>query len=172
MAELNIPQKRGKRKVHTPRIDLTPMVDLGFLLITFFMYTTVLAKPNTIDINMPSNEKTDEHLIPAESTITLIPVKGHMVVYYEGILENKGQLKECFVDNIRDVLLRKKKQVIALPANYSRAAHKLFVLIKPDDGCKYGDMVQLLDEMNITGVPNYTLMDISLEEKELIENFF
>ena len=45
MAELNMPQKAGKRKMHSLRVDFTPMVDLGFLLISFFMLTTTMANP-------------------------------------------------------------------------------------------------------------------------------
>jgi biopolymer transport protein ExbD len=169
MAEINMPQKGGKRKLQTPRLDLTPMVDLGFILITFFLFTTTMARPKTMELNMPSNEHTDEHpVIPEESTITIIPVKGHRIIYYEGILSNPDQLKQCTRNGIRDVLIGKKKQVAALPSTFSTAAHKLYVLIKPDDNCKYEDVVQLLDEMMINNVPNYTIMDITPEEKEAV----
>jgi biopolymer transport protein ExbD len=53
MAEMNLPEKGGRRRVQPPRIDLTPMVDLGFLLITFFMFTTTLAQNKTLELNMP-----------------------------------------------------------------------------------------------------------------------
>lgn len=86
MAEMNMPQKGGQRKIRSTRIDLTPMVDLGFLLITFFMFTTTLANPKVMRINMPSDDKPDTPTVFAEeSTITLIPISGHNVVYYKGI---------------------------------------------------------------------------------------
>src|ERR1043165_6176881 len=79
--------KKGKKL--STRIDLTPMVDLGFLLITFFMFTTTLAKPKTMEINMPYK---DENLDPnkqskvKESTaMTILLSKMHRVYYYEGI---------------------------------------------------------------------------------------
>ncbi len=85
MAEMNMPQKGGRRKVQAPRIDLTPMVDLGFLLITFFMFTTTLAQQKTMPLQLPSNERTNTPtVVPAESTLTLIAVKGHGILYYEG----------------------------------------------------------------------------------------
>jgi biopolymer transport protein ExbD len=169
MAELNMPQKRGK-KTSLPRVDLTPMVDLGFLLITFFMYTTTMAKPHVMDIRMPSNEHTDDpNVVIEESTITVIPVKDHRVVYYEGSLKDASQLKDCSMPGIRDVLLKKKKQVENLPASYSANAHKMYVLIKPASTCHYDDLVHVLDEMSIGDVPGYTLMDESAEEIAMIE---
>ena len=40
------------------RVDFTPMVDMNMLLITFFMLCTSLSKPQTMEISMPSNDKT------------------------------------------------------------------------------------------------------------------
>src|SRR6185312_11000812 len=111
MAEINMPDKKGKkRKIHSTRIDSTPMVDLGFLLITFFIITTTMAKPKTMELNMPSDR--DDHnptKVIAESTLTLIPTKNHMVAYYEGILTDTAQLKICSTSNVRDVIIKKKK---------------------------------------------------------------
>src|SRR3954470_21323321 len=78
--------KKGKKL--STRIDLTPMVDLGFLLITFFMFTTTLAKPKTMEINMPNKEKIDEKdqtKVKESTAMTILLSKEHRVYYYEGI---------------------------------------------------------------------------------------
>jgi len=173
MAEISIPQKGGKRKMSTPRLDFTPMVDLGFILITFFIYTTTIAKPATMEVNMPSNEIACEHTVyNEESTITLIPVNAHKVVYYDGILSREEQLKMNTINNIREILLKKKRQVTDLPLTFSAQAHKLHVLIKPNDNCRYEDVVNLLDEMSISGVTYYALVDITANEKAWLAKIF
>jgi biopolymer transport protein ExbD len=173
MAEINLPQKSARRKVQAPRIDFTPMVDLGFLLITFFMITTTLAKPKTLELRMPTNEQAQPPTaFPDESTITLIPVNRHKVVYYYGALNNEEQLRETTLSNIRDILLRKKNEIISLPMTLSAEAHKLHVVIKPNDNCKYEDVVSVLDEMNICDVTFYALVDVSSEEKVMIGKKF
>lgn len=170
MAEMNIPQKSGSRRTMSPRLDLTPMVDLGFILITFFMYTTTMAKPRVIDMNMPSKEPTPTPTVyPEESTVTLIPVKDRRVYYYFGTLQAKEQMKETTMAHVRDVLTEKKRQAAALPAAYSTDAHKLHVLMKPANSCKYEDVVQLFDEMEIVAVPYYTLADLAEQEREWID---
>src|SRR3977135_3715048 len=78
--------KKGKKL--STRIDLTPMVDLGFLLITFFMYTTTLAKPKTMEINMPykdPNDKVEPNKIKESVALTILLSKNHRVYYYEGM---------------------------------------------------------------------------------------
>jgi len=167
MAEINMPEKSGKRKKHDTRIDLTPMVDLGFLLISFFMITTTLAKPRTMDINMPSTEGPSTPWTDT-STITLIPVKGHCVIYYNGALTDKEQLKETPIGNIRAVLMKKESDLKNLPASFSAPAHILHVLIKPNNDCKYDDVVRMLDEMNICAIPYYAIVDLAPQEKEWI----
>lgn len=172
MAELNMPQGRGKRKLSTPRIDLTPMVDLGFLLITFFMYTTTLAKPATMEIKMPYTGDADPTPVAEESVITLIPTKDHRVVYYEGFLTGFDQLRQCPISNLRSVMLKKKSTVAALPASFSARAHKVFAIIKPADDCTYGDVVQLIDEMLIDGIADYAIVDVAAEEKDALQKKF
>ncbi len=170
MAELDVPQKAGKHKRHSLQIDFTPMVDLGFLLITFFIFTTTMAKPKVMDINMPSTDTTDSPTaFIEESTITLIAVRNHKLVYYEGALKDIGQLKYAGIEDARGILLNKKNRVAGLPLSFSHEAHKLHVLIKPDSDCKYQDVVSLLDEMNIIDVPYYAIMDLSVVEKKWLE---
>ena len=164
-----MPQKTGRRKLQTPRIDLTPMVDLGFLLITFFMITTTMAKPRVMDINMPYKTSENKTVFVEEATITLIPIGGHRIAYYNGILKIKDQLMYKPMGSIRELLLNKKKVVAALPATFSADAHKLHVLIRPSDKCRYEDLVAVMDEMLIVDVPYYAIMDVTAEENEWIE---
>ena len=172
MADMNMPQRAGKRKLQTPRIDFTPMIDLGFLLITFFMYTTTLAKPATMEINMPSDSIDTPPTISAENTITLIATKEHKIAYYEGILSDADKMQECSFTGVRAVLLRKKNIVASLPLTRSAKAHNMYVLIKANDDCTYGDVVQLLDEMTIDDLRFYTIADVTSEEKYQIQKKF
>jgi len=160
-----MPQKGGRRKLPVPRIDLTPMVDLGFLLITFFMFTTTLAQQKAMVVNMPSTDITPAPTVfPEESTVTLIALKEHKIAYYKGILSDAAQLRKCQVGKATDIVLSLKKDAALLPGKLSVEAHKLHVLIKPMDDCKYDDVVRLLDIMLIAQVPYYAIVDITKEE--------
>jgi biopolymer transport protein ExbD len=172
MADMNMPQKNGKRKLQIPRVDLTPMVDLGFLLITFFIFTTTMSEAKTMEVNMPYKPTTETSEVPGEGTIVLIPTSGHRIAYYNGFFDaatkplmaaHKGK------GNIRQVLLDRQKEIAALPASFSAEAHKLHVIIRPADDCTYEDVVSLLDEMNIVQVPYYAIDDISEEEAEWVK---
>lgn len=146
------------------------MVDLGFILITFFIYTTTLAKPNVLDVTTPSKEPTPTPTVyPDESTVTVIPVKDHRVYYYFGALQTREQFMDTSMAGIRWVLKSKKREAASLPVTFSAEAHKLHVVIKPNNDCKYADVVQLLDEMEIVAVPVFAIADISQVEKEWIE---
>ncbi|WP_276134965.1 ExbD/TolR family protein [Polluticoccus soli] len=169
--------KKGKKL--STRIDLTPMVDLGFLLITFFMYTTTMSKPKTMQINMPYK---DENIKEEEQTkiknsvaLTVLLSKDHRVYYYEGIgddPQNPPKLEVTYFrakDGIRDVLINKKKTIEDMKrAGQLTGKDQLTVLIKPDETSTYEDMVNMLDEMNINDVRVYALLDISPVDKEFI----
>ncbi len=172
MADMNMPQKSGKRKLQTPRLDLTPMVDLGFLLITFFMYTTTLARPATMELNMPSvQQEPDPPHVSPENAITIIATKAHKLVYFEGALDNPSQLRQCAFSELRKVVLN-KKVALALMHGKTGKAHNLFAFLKPADDCTYADLVQLLDEMAIDGIKFYSVADVSKDENEMFRKIF
>lgn len=167
MADIIVAQKNGKRRLTPPRIDLTPMVDLGFLLITFFMYTTTIAKPKVIDLNMPykpAQEATTD--FPASNSMTLIPTTGHQIAYYEGLLEHKEQMKSGNIAEARKAIIDKKRSI---QENHMLKSNRMFVLIKPNNDCTYSDVVNVLDEMIINDVQTYAIVDITSEEQEMLK---
>jgi len=170
--------KKGKKL--STRIDLTPMVDLGFLLITFFMYTTTMSKPKTMEINMPykdENIKEDEQTkIKASTVISVLLSKDHRIYYYEGIGDDPTKPPQLNVtyfkpkDGIRDVLINKKKAVEELKASGALGAKdQVTIIIKPDVTSTYEDLVNMLDEMSINDIRVYAIVDITPVDKEFIQ---
>jgi len=169
--------KKGKKL--STRIDLTPMVDLGFLLITFFMYTTTLAKPKTMEINLPYKDdkmkEEDKNKVKESTAFTILLSKNHRIYYYEGIgsdPNNPPKLEVTYFrakDGIRDAIIAKQQKVAALKASGAlNAKDDMTVLIKPDDNSKYDDLVSILDEMAIDNVTTYAIVDISGQDQEFI----
>lgn len=186
MAEMEVADKGGKKgpgvkkgKKLSTRVDLTPMVDLGFLLITFFMLTTTLSKPKTMQINMPykdDNEVIEEETKIKESTaLTVLLSKKHRVYYYEGMATDPESAPEVMLtsfknpDGIRDVIINKKDKVASLRrSGQLNAKDKTTVLIKPDTNSTYEDMVNILDEMAINDIRVYAIVDITDVDREFI----
>lgn len=177
MAELNTAES-GSKKKHggkarskkmSTKVDLTPMVDLAFLLITFFMLTTTLNKPNAMEVNIPKKpDKPEELLKVDERTILhLLLDKDDEVWWYEGI-EPKGLKKTGFYNErgIRDVIYKKQAQL----KKDMGSSDTLVVLIKTTDKARFKDMIDALDEMDITGVKKYALQDAEPIEVEAIAN--
>jgi biopolymer transport protein ExbD len=169
--------KKGKKL--STRIDLTPMVDLGFLLITFFMFTTTLAKPKTMEINMPYKDKNlqdeDKNKVKNSVALTVLLSKNHRVYYYEGIGDDPNKAPDLKAttfaqkNGIRDEIISKKKSVDELKRSGALTAKdELTVLIKPDTTSTYNDLVNMLDEMNINDVRVYAIIDITDVERGFI----
>ena len=166
--------KKGKKL--STRIDLTPMVDLGFLLITFFMYTTTLAKPNTMEINMPykdPNMKIEEqNKVKESAALTVLLSKKGRIYYYEGIGSDANKAPDVKVTNfkgIRNILIEKKKLVAGLKQNGTLGPKdEATILIKPDTTSNYDNLVSILDEMNINDIRVYAIVDITDLEQEWI----
>ena len=175
MAEITLSSTpSSRRKLPVPRIDLTPMVDLGFLLITFFMYTTSLARPKVMELTMPYKPAPDEGTQwPMESTITLMPTKDHRVAWYPGT--NADSLAWCGFQgatNVRNLLIQRIEAARHLPVTFSANAHRLHVVIEPARDCTYKDVVATLDEMHIADVPFYAITSMDNNEQAMLEKSF
>lgn len=168
MADLQVKDRNDRRSKRTPNVDLTPMVDLGFILITFFIYTTTMTKPNMLTLNTPYEPAEATTAFVDTSTITIIPIKGHKVVYYNGNMGDEAELQTTDFATLRALLPAKQQELKALPSSFSKQAHQLQVIIKPHKTSTFEDMVAVLDEMNIHDIKIYTIANLSLEEEKLI----
>jgi biopolymer transport protein ExbD len=169
MADIQINPKRNGRAHATPRIDLTPMVDICFLLITFFMMTTTMRDPKHMDIQMPFTPASPSRTAYYESSaITLLPAKDHRIFYYEGKFDSLIKLR--LVNNeteLRKVLMQ--KQHILLSRKNPDERH-LQVLIKSHATATVQDIISLFDEMEILKVKNVAMVDIYPSENEMVND--
>jgi len=189
MAEMQTAEGGGKKKggkVRTKkmstRVDLTPMVDLGFLLITFFMLTTTLAKPQIMPVVMPEKdvEEKDLQATKESQVLTLLLGGDDKVYYYEGITDAKLDSTDYSAEGLRKVILDKKDRVKEQwgdsekddPKNpgQKKTYSKLNVIIKPTKDAVYKNVVDAFDEMKITNIALYVLLDVSVQEEEFIKN--
>lgn len=158
--------KKRSKKVST-KIDMTPMVDLAFLLITFFMLTTTFNKPQTMEINMPDkteNAEDDKMKVSEKRTLTVILGAEDKIYYYQGMKDQEPEVKitDYSDQGIRRVLLDKGREIKASEGKDA------VILIKPLDKSRYKNMVDILDEMHITESKIYAIVEMTPEEKELI----
>ncbi|MDR0865555.1 MAG: biopolymer transporter ExbD [Candidatus Symbiothrix sp.] len=213
MSEVQVKESGGggknKQKKQTLRVDFTPMVDMNMLLITFFMFCTTLLKPQTMNINMPSNEKSDTEDgsdVKASGAITLLLAGDDQLYYYEGmpkdektgedhyddpnflhvssydpngieeylIKRNVGtyeQIQELKVQlqnqEIPDSIFRQKSKEIYDKAKEGSRTPPT-VMIKPTDFSSYKNLVDVLDEMLVTNIGAYAVIDITDGDRYLL----
>jgi len=161
-------QKAGvpKAKKASLRVDLTPMVDLGFLLISFFIFTTTLSRPTVMKLAMPDDRnKTDSSEAPANKTLNLILAANNEAYAYNGLQLN--DIKDIGNNStaIRTAIIQKKNE---LKTNYGSDSG-MIVLIKPTSFSTYADVVNALDEMLICDVKTYMLIDANKDESDTVK---
>ncbi len=173
---------------------MIPMVDLGFLLITFFVFTATMTTPTTLDLNMPKDIKDPKDQTEAKESgvLTIMLGKGDQVYYYEGklVVDAAGNnFKSTTFKGIRDVIINKKKEVMSRHVHdetckktQDKAKEKgdpdwekacadrdFIVIIKPDDDATYKNTVDILDEMTINQARTYAMVKILKDEVDLIK---
>ena len=160
-------QKAGVRKSKKAslRVDLTPMVDLGFLLISFFVFTTTISQPKAMKLAMPDDNTKDSSLITDEKTLNLILGANNKVYAYDGLdikdISNLGNDSKA----MRAAIIKKKNEV----RNKYGKDNEMVVLIKPTDKSTYANVVNALDEMLICDVKTYVLTDADVNELNAIK---
>lgn len=153
-----------KSKKMSTRVDLTPMVDLGFLLITFFVFTTTMSKPTAMNMNEPKDDPDQQLKVKNSGAMTILLGKDDHVFYYFGQLTPEGasqQFKSSTFKEIRQTILDKKN---ATPIG------DLMYIIKSDNDATFKNAIDILDEMAINAVPpgHYAEADMTPTEASLI----
>ncbi len=158
-------ESKLKAKKMSTNVDLTPMVDLAFLLITFFMLTTTMSKPVAMQLAMPkpiedsTQDKGED--VKASQVLTIILDKDDAIWYYEGIPEEltPETLERTTYGSkgIRQLILDKQKKVNALFTD----PDKTICLIKTTPDAVYKNMVDILDEMDITQTKIFAIQNMS-----------
>jgi biopolymer transport protein ExbD len=163
MAEINHENNlKNKRTVQfvkkATRVDLTPMVDLGFLLITFFVFTTTLSLPTVVNLNMPYDKVPPGDPICQSCVLTILLEKDNVIRYYEGMPQSNPVMNETSFDNegIRGIILQKRKAVQTLRGS----ADDFVMIIKPSNESTVKNFIDIVDEIAINNVKHYYISEI------------
>jgi biopolymer transport protein ExbD len=140
-----------KRKRVGIRVDMTPMVDVAFLLLIFFMVTTVFRRPLAMEVNIPEPGAKVE--VPASNVMTVYLTKEGDLIYDVG---QRG-LTPAAWDELQDILL--------LELEYNP---ELIVLVKIDRNARYEKMVDMLDTLEEARVQRFSVIPMTESEKALI----
>lgn len=158
--------KKGKRINLSTRVDLTPMVDLGFLLITFFVFTTTMARPTAMNIVMPNDSIDDGPTDVCNSCVlTAVLTENDKIKYYEGDIST-AVIKETDYspEGIRKILVVKKEKVKQL-----RGRGDQFVLIiKPSKRSTFKNFVDITDEVTINNIKQYFVDEVGPAEMKIL----
>jgi biopolymer transport protein ExbD len=165
MAEISDSGGGGKKKggkvrakKQSTRVDMTPMVDLAFLLLTFFILTSTFNKSKTMELTMPDKvTKEEEQTKINENDILNLVLGENDKIYYWTGLTPPAEITNYSKDGVRKLLLDRIRQ-----------NPKLMILIKPKDESRYNNMVDILDEMDITQMKRYAIVEFTNDDKTII----
>jgi biopolymer transport protein ExbD len=148
-------KKTGKRST---RVDLTPMVDLGFLLITFFIFTTAMSKPTGLKIILPKSVPDSIKIkTPESGALTILLASEGRIYVYEGA--DPSLMHMAGEKEIRGIILNKKKRT---------DPNKFMVIIKPGRDSDFHALIKIMDEMAISDVKHYAMVDMDTIEYSLM----
>ena len=170
MAELDTSgggKKGGKvrSKKASTRVDLTAMVDLAFLLITFFILTTTLSKPKAMDLAMPDKDDNTKAQLPVKesTTMTILLGSNNQLMWFVGIPGKTPPTSDNYGKNgIRKSLIEQAQKIKA------ETGEDMMVIVKPSDKSVYNNMVTVMDELNVTGNTKRAIVDITKPELDLL----
>ena len=156
--------RRAKR--HSTKVDFTPMVDLGFLLITFFILTSQLQEPKAMNLVMPADGPSMP--VKMSTVLTIVPMDNNRVFYYHGkfdeaVRDNSYGITSYDAKNGIGSLIRQKQQLLSQTKNFK--ASDVLLIIKPSANSNLKNVVDALDEVSINGVRHYSFVDLDPTEE-------
>lgn len=151
-------ERKGRRRPVSLKIDMTPMVDLGFLLITFFIFTTTLGEKKTVGLVMPK-EATDYIPVPASKALTMLLTKDNRVFMYHGIFDEAKAADHIIETTYNEAdgagsIIRAKQKLL----QQTDSRDDLVFIIKPLRQSSYQNVIDALDEATINGVKRYAIV--------------
>ena len=162
-------QEKGARRPKrlSTKVDLTPMVDLGFLLITFFILTKTLSEPKRMDMIFPAGEADTDY---GKSTVlTLIPLANEKILFYNGDPVDAMSNHDYGViapNGIRSLIIKKQ---IALDASKRYTRRDLSLIVKPTRESELKNIFTVLDEVLINGLKHYSLVDLQKDDMKILD---
>lgn len=130
------------------------MVDLGFLLITFFILTTTLSDHTVANLVLPKDSITKTP-VKASAVLTLLLTRNDSIKYFEGADQNTAAVKYCTFQNLRSVIRQKQKEVAATLGSRLET----ILIISPDSQSTYKNFIDALDEIQINDIRHYFVMN-------------
>jgi biopolymer transport protein ExbD len=169
MAEIETKRSSEKKKrfnKKSTRVDLTPMVDLGFLLITFFVFTTTLTEPKVMDLVVPYDKKPVNDNVCESCVLTVLLDKDNRIKYYEGAVENNPPVKETGFapEEIRTILMHKKADVERVRGS----GDQFILIIKSAAASNFKNFVDITDEVTICRIMRYYVDELSDADKNML----
>ena len=170
MAEIETKRSAEKKKrfnKKSTRVDLTPMVDLGFLLLTFFVFTTTLTEAKAMELMMPYDKVKPDDKVCESCVLTVLLDKNNRIKYYEGAVENNPLVKETGFapEEIRTVLMQKKASVEKVRGS----SDQFILIIKPSAASNFKNFVDITDELTICQIKRYYVDEIKDEDKRILQ---
>ena len=145
-------QRRPKRRLGV-RIDMTPMVDVAFLLLIFFMVTTVFRTPKALEINLPP--KKIEQQVPKSKTF-LIRILADGRLYWQDGASSQPWTRSSTAE-LKSVL-----------APYNGQTEKIMV-VNIDRDAEFENMVNTLDELHAAKLTRFSITPLTDKDKAEVE---
>lgn len=155
---------RRQRKRLGFHLDMTPMVDVAFLLLTFFMLTTTFSKSNTMEINMPP--ETGEVRI-AEQNVMTVRIAGDGMAYCSLGEEVPRRIALYEPSDSRRMVL--SGELRSLLREQTAANRKMVIVVKISEKAKYKNLVDLIDELNLMKIDRFSLDDYTDRDEAAIK---
>lgn len=166
------PKSKGpKTNKKSTKIDMTAMVDVAFLLLTFFVLTATMASEGVKELMLPPSGL-ETKLIDQEKVMTIVLGENDLIQYYIGVedveifttdLSNTG-IREAIMRHIEGDGLRPNCAEVDNRGLSSGACWDPLFVVKAKEKSTYRNLVDILDELSLTGAPKYALDDYTDED--------